>query len=195
MAASASMAGAYSIFLFLLGLIMYMETGSALSVGGFASIQALASIITALIAGRIVTRATRVRSMALGTAVLAAAGVMVSIELSVMTLIAFGIMRSIAAPLFDIPHFSVRMDIISKCLRNPWERIEYIAAWEVPLAAGRIVMMTAMVGLYAGLGTLGLKIMLCILSCMRIVTFFLLKNTHEMRGDERAQPADAAAPL
>jgi YQGE family putative transporter len=195
MFASASMAGAYSIFQFLLGLLMYMETGSALNVGGLASIQALAAIVTALIAGRMVTRATRVRSMAIGTAVLVAAGLMVSVKLSIWTLIAFGVLRSIAGPLFDIPHFSVRMDIISKSMKEPWERIEYISAWEAPLAAGRVVMMTLMAVLFATLGVLGLKIMLCILSCMRIVTFLLLKNTDEMRAGEKAQPADAVVPL
>jgi YQGE family putative transporter len=189
------MAGAYSIFQFLLGLLMYMETGSALNVGGLASIQALAAIVTALIAGRMVTRATRVRSMAIGTAVLVAAGLMVSVKLSIWTLIAFGVLRSIAGPLFDIPHFSVRMDIISKSMKEPWERIEYISAWEAPLAAGRVVMMTLMAVLFATLGVLGLKIMLCILSCMRIVTFLLLKNTDEMRAGEKAQPADAVVPL
>ena len=137
MMASASMAGAYSIFQFLLGLLMFMETGSELSVGGYASVQALAAIASAMIVGRIVVPATRMKSMALGAAVLVAAGLMISLKFSLYTLILFGLLRSVAGPLFDIPHFSLRMDIIARSMEQPWERIEYICAWEVPLALGR----------------------------------------------------------
>lgn len=191
MLASISSAGAYSIFQFLLGLLMYMETSSELSVGGYASVQALVAIVTAAIVGRLVVPATRMKSMLWGTILFVGAGLMVSINFSLTTLIVFGILRSLAGPLFEIPNFSLRMEIMAKSMQHPWERIEYLSAWEVPLAVGRMITMGAMVGLFALGGMTGLKILLGILSFIRIITYLLMRNTDAMRDAIAAQPTEA----
>ncbi len=184
MLASASMAGSFTILAFLLGLIMYMQTENEVNVGGFASFQAITSIITAYTLGRIIRPHSRKWFMLTGVIILLVAGIVVAWELSVITLVAFGFMRSVAGPFFGIPHFSLRLDTINRCATDPSERIEYLCAWEVPLAMGRVFMMGLMMALFAWFieNDLGLRLTLFTLAAVRIVTYLILVRTDALRG-------------
>ncbi|MBN2309929.1 MAG: MFS transporter [Candidatus Hydrogenedentes bacterium] len=183
MLASFTLAGNQSVFAFLPGLLMYMETGDELSVGAYASLQALVGIVVALVLGRMVVPRNRAKSMRLGAWLLLVAGVVLSIKLSVATLIVFGMLRAVAAPMFGIPHVSLRLDTIAKSAEDPAQRIEYICAWEVPMALGRIAMMLILMGMYAWLreSGLGLRLAVLILCSTRLLTYALLRQTTALR--------------
>ncbi|MEA3364775.1 MAG: MFS transporter [Candidatus Hydrogenedentes bacterium] len=184
MAAAFTLAGMFNIFAFLLGLLMYMKTENELNVGGLASIQSIAAIITAIFVGRTMRPRSRMKYMRWGVAMILAAGVMMFTELTLFTLVLFGLLRSMAAPFFGIAHFSLRMDAIANCAEAPHQRIEYISAWEVPLAVGRVVMMLVIIGLSDWLteGELGIRIALFMLCALRMLTYFLLSKTSVARG-------------
>ena len=175
--ASVTQAGSFHIFYILLGLAMYMKTGNAATVGAFTSFQYLAGIAVSYYAGRRVRRETRRAYMAWGTVLLVAAGAIIGWEISIVSLIAFGFIRSIAEPLYMIPYSSIRLDIIDGSVRDPAERIEYMCASEVPLAAGRIIMMLVLLALAGTLDELGLRIALFLLCANRIVTYLLIVRT------------------
>jgi len=191
--ASLATAGAYNIFIFILALAMFMVTTSELSVGAFASFQALAGITTAAILSRMVTPANRKTVLLLGTIILVAGGIMVGFVFNIYTLIVFGFLRSVAGPFFKISHTGLRYDIIAKTIDDPGQRIEYLCAWEVPLAIGRVIMMITFLILYEylGVGELGIRYGIVILCMLRIVTYILLASTDEMR---RPTEAPAATP-
>lgn len=184
MIAAFTLAGTFNIFAFLLGLLMYMKTENEVNVGFLASIQSIAAIVTAFFVGRTMAPRSRLKYMRWGVAMLLAAGTLMVTELSLLTLLLFGLLRSTAGPLFGIPHFSLRMDAIANCAEEPYQRIEYVSAWEVPLAMGRIVMMLAIIGLSDWLeeGDLGIRITLFLLCTFRIATYFLLSKTSTARG-------------
>lgn len=183
MLASSTMAGAYHIFGFLLGLLMFMETGNELTVGGFGSFQAIAGIMAAYIAGRVVTQRTWKRSIQCAVIILVSAGLTVITHLSFTTLIMFGFLRSIAGPLFAIPHASLRFDTISRTVDHPSERIEYLCAWEVPLAIGRILMMITIMTLYYTFpdNNLGIRLSLFLLCAVRILTYLIIRRTSPLK--------------
>lgn len=185
MTAAMSLAGTFSIFGFLLGLVMYMQTGEELSVGVFASAQAIVGIFVSLVISRLVAPGNRKKFLRWGTMLLVVAGALISFKLTTTTLIVFGLMRAVAGPLFGIPHAGLRLDTIAKCAEEPAQRIEYLCAWEVPLAFGRIIMMLTMMGLYGWLSSneLGLRITLFILCAIRIVTYLILAQTSALRGE------------
>ena len=187
MLAAATLAGSFSIFQFLLGLVMFMQTGSELSVGGFAALQALAAIGVSYIAGRVIVPANRRKAMLLAVCVLVAAGALISLKLTVLTLVLFGFMRSAAQPLFSIPHWSVRLDVIANDAEEPAQRIEYMCAWEVPLAIGRIVMMSLIILLATLFEELGLRIALFLLCANRILTYFFLSRISLLRDTPKAR--------
>jgi hypothetical protein len=184
MLASASLAGTFSIFAFLLSMIMYTRTSDELSVGGYVSLQLLAAVVVAFYVGRVVTPETRLAYMRFSVIVLVAAGAIMLFRLSVTTLILFGILRSIAQSAFGIPHAGLRFDVITESAEDPSQRIEYLAAWEVPLALGRVAMMVLLLVLYGALeeNELGLRIMLFLLCAVRVVTYLLLARTSCMKN-------------
>ena len=186
MLASASMSGSFNIFPFVLGLLMYMRTGNELSVGGYASLQALAGVVVAFIVARVVTPRTRRPYMFWGLIVLVAAGCLMAFEVTATVLIVFGLLRSISGPLFGIPYGGLRYDIIAKCAQDPSQRIEYIAAWEVPLAIGRVIMMFVMMGIYYFLNgnEIALRIILFVICAIRVLTYRFSTSTSLLREGE-----------
>ncbi|HOZ45366.1 MAG TPA: hypothetical protein PK468_02065 [Candidatus Hydrogenedentes bacterium] len=184
MLASISLAGSFNIFAFLLGILMFMETGTEMSVGSFASFQGLTGVVVSYMMGRIIVPRSRRTFMRWGVAFLVVGGAIIAYKLTIVTLIIFGFMRSVSGPMFGIPHAGMRMDTIAKSAPDLVHRIEYLCAWEVPLALGRIIMMSTMMVLYSTLSEsdLGLRITLFILCAIRIVTYAILSKTDALRN-------------
>jgi MFS transporter, YQGE family, putative transporter len=183
MIASASLAGSFHIFAFLLALLLYMQTKDELSVGGFASVQALVGIIVAYSLRDVITPRNRGRFLLWGSILLMASGGILLFKLSAMTIVIFGLLRAVAAPLWSIPHFGVRLDVIARSVEIPAQRIEYLSAWEVPLAFGRIVMMLTLLGLYGWLegNDWAIRLSLFLLCSLRIVTYLIIARTSVIR--------------
>ncbi len=175
--------GRENIFAFLLGLLIFLETGDELSVGGLASFQAIAGLVAAYLMGLAIAPRNRQRYMLWGTVFLVAGAAIVATRLTLTTLIVFGFLRSISGPMFGIPHASLRLDTIMKSAEEPAQRIEYMSAREVPLALGRILMMLFLIGLHSWLSqnALGLRIAIFTLCSMRIGTYLILCQTSAIR--------------
>ncbi len=181
MLASASLAGSFHIFHFLLAILMFMRVNSEAGVGGYVSFQGLISVTTSYLVGRFVLPQTRSTFMFWGVVALISAGFIVCWQVSLTTLLIFALLRSISLPLFGIPHTGIRFEVMHRTATNPSERIEYLCAWEAPLAIGRIVMMCILMALYAFTGELGLRIALLLLCVNRIVTYLLLRQVSFVR--------------
>ncbi|MBI1321499.1 MAG: MFS transporter [Candidatus Hydrogenedens sp.] len=181
MLASITLAGSFSIFPFLLGLIMFMSTDSETLTGGYGAFQALVSIVVSYLAGSYIVPRTRKRSMRIAVLALLAAGSLILWRFDLWILVLFGALRSAAMPLFTIPHQSIRYEIIAKSVQYPWQRIEYLCAWEAPLALGRVIMLGALIALSSYLDAYGLRIALFLLCAMRVFTYLLVVRTSVVR--------------
>lgn len=186
MIASASLAGSFQIFHFLLAIVMYSLENSEAQVGIYVSLQGLVSITTAFLVGRFVVPKTRSSFIFWGVVALILAGLIISWKISMITLIAFGFLRSISLPLVGIPHTGIRFDVMERTATTSDERIEYLCAWEVPLAVGRIVMMGTLLALYALFGEMGLRITILLLCFNRIITYLLLRQVSFVKDPELA---------
>lgn len=183
MMVSMTLAGSLQILSFLLALMIFMQTGSELHVGQFASFQSLTGVAFAYLIGRSIVPQSRKVYMRWGVIILVAGGAMVALKLTLATIIVFGFLRALSGPMFGIPHSSLRLDIIAKSVQEPHQRIEYVCAWEVPLAIGRILMMTSLLLLYNSFGEnyLGLRLAVFLMCAVRILTYFLLTRTSPIR--------------
>lgn len=194
MLSAATQAGLLHMFTFLLALLMYMETGSALSVGAFAALQGLASIASSYWTGRTLRPHNRKRCMFWGTALLILAGVLITGKFNMATLILFGFLRSVAAPLISIPCSGIRLNVIENCAEEPAQRIEYIAAWEVPLAIGRVITLGLLLGLIASLGQPVQAIRAVMLFiCFNYAITYLLMSQVSIVGGKDSTAADAVS--
>ena len=183
MLVSASLTGSFTIFPILLGVLMYVETTNELTVGEYGTFQAVAALITAYFVGRTVSPSNRRRFMWWGVVTLLAAGAAMLVPLNIVTLFLFGLFRSISGPMFGIPHSALNLDIIEKSAEEPAQRIEYLCAWEVPLAIGRVIMMAILWLVYVRLGSgdFAARIMLFLLCAIRILTYQLIIRTSPLR--------------
>jgi len=190
MLSAATQAGLLHMFTFLLALLMYMETGSALSVGVFAALQGLASILSSYWTGRTLGPHNRKRCMFWGTAILIAAGGLITGKFTLATLIMFGFLRSVAAPLISIPCSGIRLNVIEDCAEESAQRIEYIAAWEVPLAMGRVLTLGLLLALNAWLEQPVQAIRAIMLFiCLNYALNYLLVSRISRAGGEDSGPS------
>lgn len=184
MLASLTMAGAFNIFIFLLSLLMYQQTDTEVAVGAFSAFQAIAGVAVSYILSRVMTPMRRQPVLLLSVILLVTGGVLILWSLNLTTLILFGFLRAVSGPMFGISHFSLRLDVIDTSVEERAQRIEYITAWEWPLALGRVIMMTALMVLSEWFvdGDLGLRIAIFALCAIRILTYFVLIRTDAMRA-------------
>jgi YQGE family putative transporter len=183
MLASATLSGTFEISTFLLGLLMYMQTSDELRVGSYSSYQALVGIIVSFVLGRAMLPESRRRHLWMSSWLLALSGLLFLAPVSGATLMAFGLLRAVALATFGIAHYSLRMEIIANSAEAPEQRIEYLSAWEVPLALGRVVMMLALWGLAAWVAEseYGIRIILIALCAARMLTYYFLAQTSPLR--------------
>lgn len=191
--ASASLAGSFHIFHFLMGILMYMQSGTEVAVGGYVSLQGLVSVITAFVVGHFVVPETRSRYMFWGVVFLVLAGAVVTWQITLVTLVIFAFLRSVSLPLFGIPHTAVRFEVMQDTAGMSDERIEYLCAWEVPLAIGRVVMMSSIMGLYALAGVSGLRFAVLLLCLIRIATYLLVTQVSFVKNPALARRGGTGA--
>jgi len=186
MLASASLAGSFHIFHFLLAILMYRHVANEAAVGGYVSFQGLVIVVTAFFVGKYAMPYLRPRFMFWGVITLVIAGAVLSCKITVATMLVFALLRSISLPLFGIPHTAIRFEVMRRAVEEPSERIEYICAWEVPLAIGRIIMMSAVMLLYHYADEAGLRTAVLLLCCIRIATYLLVKRVSFVKQPELA---------
>ncbi len=184
MLASVSLAGSFHIFSVLLGLLMYFETSDEVSVGGFASYQALVAIGASTMLGRVMRPETRGKYLFIASVLLFLGGFIFFTKITALTLIAFGLIRSLSMSMFGIGHFSLRMEIIANSAEEASQRIEYLCAWEVPLAIGRILMILCLMALSSTFieNGVGIRATLFLLCALRMVTYWLLAQTSPLKN-------------
>lgn len=182
--------GGHIMFALVLGLLVFVETGSEVSVGGYASVQALAYVATSALAARWVTKARRRAALTFGVVLLIGSGLLLLPEITLGALIAFGILRSIAEPIYGIAQTGLRFDVIAKSMEDSSQRIEYVCAWEAPLGVGRVIVLSALLAAYWGMdgNPAVLRVILFGLCCSRFVSYLLLLRTDEIRTGPPGTP-------
>ena len=165
-------------------LLMFLETSSEFSVGGFASFQALAFIIVAFFVGRSISTSWRKRYMLIGAIATLAGGIVLAIDIRLATIVFYGFMRAIGEPMFGIPQSTIRWNIISSTITGPAERIPYLCAFEVSLGLGRVLALAPIVIAFYFYPTSPaiIGIALLILGIARFGVMFVLNSTNEVKN-------------
>lgn len=192
--ASFTLSGSFHIFHFLLAILMYMRSGSEFAVGGYVSLQGIITVITAFFVGKYVRPETRSVYMFWGVVVLITGGIIIAWKVSFLTLILFALFRSISLPLFGIPHTAIRFEVMQQTAEDPSERIEYLSAWEVPLALGRITVMSLIMFLYIFSGAPGLRFAVLFLCLIRIATYMLVTRVSFVKDPKPALMEASGSP-
>ncbi|PZD95090.1 MFS transporter [Paenibacillus sambharensis] len=125
------------LFMFLLGLLVFLSTGKEQSLGNFTFWTSLVGLMSFLLVGRRLNPRNRSKAMLVGTAILAASTALLLAGTEFYTLLALGVAIAIFMPLYVIPMTSAVFDMIGSTRESAVHREELIVLREAALITGR----------------------------------------------------------
>ncbi len=127
-----------SVFGVMIGVLVYIQTGSELQLGNFALITSTVGFVSYYATGKWLKPVWRKRGMLVGTIIMTIVVVPFFFGVSFTTLLIFGIGAALFIPLFTIPMTSAVFDLIGSDEDSARQRVEYVVMRELALNAGRI---------------------------------------------------------
>ncbi|MCZ8519392.1 MULTISPECIES: MFS transporter [Paenibacillus] len=127
------------VFGFMIGLLVYVHTGSEMSLGNFSLITSAVALLSFLAAGRMLKPRYRHTAMLIGAAMLVLIILPFFWKVNFTTLLVFGIGAAIFFPLYGIPMTSMVFDRIGSDEESARRREEYIVLRELALNGGRLL--------------------------------------------------------
>ncbi|TJY41829.1 MFS transporter [Cohnella pontilimi] len=127
-----------SVFGVMIGLLVYIQTGSEMRLGNYALITSLVSFISFYAVGKWLKPRWRRAGMLVGVLAMTAVIVPFFFGVSYKTLLLFGVGTSLFIPLFTIPMTSSVFDLIGTRKESVQQRVEYVVLRELALNVGRI---------------------------------------------------------
>ena len=127
------------VFAFVIGLLVYIATGSEMKLGNYALITSLVALFSFMVVGKYLKPAYRARAMLYGSIAMTLVIVPFFIDIHYGMLLVFGIGTSLFVPLYTIPMTSTVFDLIGKDQESADLRVEYVVLRELGLNAGRMV--------------------------------------------------------
>ncbi|GIO15037.1 MFS transporter [Cohnella xylanilytica] len=135
-----------SVFGLMIGLLVYIQTGSELRLGNYTLITSAVSFLGFYAVGRWLKPARRVGGMLAGAIVMTAVILPFFFGVSYATMLVFGIGTSLTFPLYAIPMTSTVFDLIGRNEDSARKRVEYVVVRELALNAGRMLGMAVFIG-------------------------------------------------
>lgn len=127
------------VFMFLVGLTVYVATQNESKLGTYSLITSLVALISFWIVGKILKKNNRKIAMLIGVIMIAVVILPLFWKVSYMTLVMFGIGTSLFIPLYIIPMTSRVFDLIGQSEESAREREEFIVLREAGLMFGRVI--------------------------------------------------------
>lgn len=129
------------LFLFLVGLLMYIASGSELELGQFLLLQSGLSFISFFVVGRIVHAESRIKVQGIGAIAMAMSALVFLLPLRTINLVIYGSAIAVCLPLFLVPLQGVVFDTIGRLdkANDGDTQLEHIITREFFSNAGRVV--------------------------------------------------------
>ncbi|MFC5648134.1 MFS transporter [Paenibacillus solisilvae] len=131
------------VFMFLVGLLVYMATTNEQKLGNFSLLTSLVALISFWIIGKVLTPPRRKTAMMLGTFAITLVILPLFWPLSYGTLLWFGLGTALFMPLYIIPMTSTVFDLIGRDEQSAKQREEFIILREAGLTIGRVIGISA----------------------------------------------------
>lgn len=126
------------VFLFVIGLLVYIATNDEQKLGNFSLITSGVALVSFWLIGKWLRPQYRSTTMLIGTVIMTLIILPLFWNVNYVTLLLFGIVTSLFFPFFSIPMTSTVFDIIGRDQESAAHRVEYVVFREMGLNAGRI---------------------------------------------------------
>ncbi|MFP5113615.1 MFS transporter [Bacillaceae bacterium C204] len=164
-------------FAFVISVLVYLSTGSEMSLGTFGLLNSGISFIAYYLASRLIKQEFRKKAILIGGIILYASVLLIVWKVTFVKLLIYGGMIAIAYPLLLVPYMSTTYDVIGTGWKAAEMRIEYIVVREIYLNLGRIVSIVAFLGAITWFkAEISIPILLLILGAGHTCIYFFLKR-------------------
>jgi YQGE family putative transporter len=133
------------VFAVMIGLLVYIQTGSEMKLGNYSLITQIVAFATFYAVGKWLKPGWRKTGMLIGTIMITLVILPFFLGVNFTTLLIFGIGVSLFIPLFTIPMTSSVFDLIGTREESVRQRVEYVVMRELALNMGRIAGMTVFI--------------------------------------------------
>lgn len=130
-------------FLFVVSVLVYISTGSEMSLGTFGLINSGISFIAYYAASRLIKKKDRKKAILIGGILLYLSVLLLVWDVNYVKLLFYGGIIAVAYPILLVPYMSTTYDVIGTGWKAAEMRIEYIVVREVFINMGRIVSILA----------------------------------------------------
>jgi YQGE family putative transporter len=166
-----------TVFTVMIGLLVYIHTGSEMQLGNYALITQIVAFASFYAAGRWLKPGWRKAGMLVGTLAMTAVIVPFFHGVHYTTLLIFGIGTSLFIPLFTIPMTSSVFDLIGTREESVRQRVEYVVQRELYLNAGRILgMVVFIVTLSLSRESAAVNWMMLLTGITPVVSWWFMRN-------------------
>ncbi|MEH7303960.1 MFS transporter [Neobacillus drentensis] len=164
-------------FAFVISVLVYISTGSEMSLGTFGLLNSGISFIAYFLASRLIKQKFRKKAILIGGIILYAAVLLIVWDVNFIKLLIYGGMIAIAYPLLLVPYMSTTYDVIGTGWKAAEMRIEYIVVRELYLNLGRIVSILAFIAAISWFkAEISIPILLLILGAGHTCIYLFLKR-------------------
>lgn len=178
-----------SVFGLMVGLLVYIQSGSELKLGDYTLITSAVSFVCFYAVGRWLKPVWRIRGMLAGAFVMTLVILLLFFGVGYGTMLTFGIATSLAYPLYVIPMTSAVFDLIGKDQDSARQRVEYVVVRELALNAGRFVGMVAfLTTVHFSRAPMVLNVLMLVVGSAPIFSWLLMRGT--LRAQSRQPGPD-----
>ncbi|MFC5469053.1 MFS transporter [Cohnella suwonensis] len=178
----------------LIGLLVYVETGSELRLGQFVLLSSAVGFVSFFVAGKWLKPAWRGKGMLVGAAALALSVLPLFFGVGFGTLLAYGVLSALFMPLFVVPMTSAVFDWIGSDEESASRRVEFVVLRELALNAGRIVGMAMFISTVAATRKPAIiNVLLLFAGSFPLLSWYLTRGRLRV-GTEDRRKRSASAP-
>ncbi|MDQ0224859.1 MFS transporter [Metabacillus niabensis] len=172
-------------FAFVIGVFVFITTGSELALGKFGLINSAVAFLAYFLAARIIKKSKRKIYILMGGILLYLSIFIILFDLTYQKLIIYAVLIAIGYPMLLVPYSSITYDVIGHAWNIAKARIEYIVVKEIFLNAGRIGSIVCFIIAVRFFNEKqSIPILLAIIGIGHLLIFFFVRKIHLKGGKE-----------
>jgi YQGE family putative transporter len=164
-------------FAFVIGVFVFITTGSELALGKFGLVNSAVAFLTYYLATRVIKKSKRKIFILAGGIFLYLSIFIILFDLTYQKLLIYAVLIAIGYPMLLVPYTSLTYDVIGRAWNAAKARIEYIVVKEIFLNTGRIVSILGFITAVTFFDEKqSIPILLAIIGAGHLVIYCFIKN-------------------
>lgn len=175
------------VFVFLVGLLVFVTTDNELVLGSFTTVSSFVSLIAFFAVGRFLRKRWRNYAMLIGALLLGIVVLPFIVKANTVNLFILGVGASLFYPMYFVPLTSKVFDVIGESQQTARLRVEYVVAREIALNIGRVASIALFLIIVSRTTELDqIKWILLAIGFSQVFAWMFMRNVHVVPVEDRS---------